>query len=253
MNNSLALKNTVCVVDAPIGSVWQSKPVRANFWRLLWFAVASSDWSRTHVNPFTAFLYRSNLGGITFCIDFVLAMTKAGVNQLFGLGEETEIIASGYDSVVFRRPVRLGTKFFCRFTLKEKTVYLGKTWYKWKLEVVGVDDGKIFCFGIFKAGFFPVKRSSLGNVLAKLPSPYTQITCSITALAVAFFVGLGVYHKITKPTWQQFLVGLEPQARNFYLAYDTHLIERIQRTGEVRDLAKVCTFQSAVEMWGEGP
>lgn len=253
MKPSILENSNDSAASAPIGHVWQSKPRRVGIWRLLWFAMASSDWSRTHANPFTAPLYRSNLGGATFCIDSVLAMTKAGISRLFDLGDDTEIIASGYDRVVFRRPVRVYTKFYCRFTLKEKTVLQGKTWYKWKFEVVDANDGKIFCFGIFKAGFFPVKRSLLGNGLSKLPSPCTQIACAIGVLMIAFFVGFGAYQKTSKPTWQQFLSSIEPQARNFFLNCDSQLLERIKRTGNVIDLAKVGTFQSAVEMWGIGP
>ncbi len=236
-----------------IGHTCQSKPVRASLWRLVWFACASSDWSRTHVNPLTSILYRSNLGGITFCIDFVLAMTKAGINQLFGLDEKTEIIASGYESVVFRRPVRLGTMFFCRFTLNEKTTYMEKTWCKWKFEVISAKDGKVFCFGIFKAGFFPVKRTLLGHGVAKLPNPYTQIACTVAAIAIIAVIGSSLIEKITKPTWQQFLTSLEPQAQDFYLDCDTRLIEHMKRTGNLSGLPKIGTFESAVAMYGEGP
>lgn len=252
MKNTPATNKNVSVIDAPIGHTWHSQPVRASLWRLIWFALASSDWSRTHVNPLTSQLYRSNLGGIAFCIDSVLAMTKAGINRLLGLGDCYEVIAAGYQRVVFRRPIRLGTTFCWRFTLLERNPLSGKMWCKLRFEILNAHGGDMFCFGIFKIGFFPVGRTPLGTCLARVPNSLIR-TGGIAASVMMILVGSAIYHQITKPTWPQFLASLEPQARNFFLESDAELLVRTQRTGNTNDLKKLGTFESAAEMWGVGP
>ncbi len=97
-------------------------------------------------------------------------------------------------------------------------------------------------------------RSGIHDQFVRKPSRVLlQTVSAVVALVLTMFVGTSLYQKATKPSWQEFLASANPQTRNFFLDCDKWLIERVQRTGETKLLAKVGTFESAREVWGDGP
>lgn len=89
-----------------------------------------------------------------------------------------------------------------------------------------------------------------------LRKPSRVILKTALATGVLAFTALlapVVHERAARPSYREFLAELSPKARNFYLKCDRNLLSRIERNGEVRLLAKVFTFDSAHEVWGEGP
>lgn len=250
--NTLPLRDSLEINKVPIGHTWKSETIRASLWRIVCFALASGDWSRTHVNPFTSWLFKSNLGGLTFCIDFVLAMTKVGVYKIFSFEEETEVIARGYSSVVFKRPVRVGMSFYYTFTLLPEHFSVGgHTWRKWRFQVIDSCTDNILCMGVWSAGFVPVKRSRAGVVIKRIPRPCLQLAAATTTL-VAILSGVFFIHTLRHPTWQEYLASLDPASRNTYLLGDIQLLTVIRQFGDLKLLKQVGTKES-VKWLLDGP
>lgn len=157
--------NSPSDVAEMIGHTWQSKPVRASLWRLLLYAITSGDWNPIHINPFTAWLYKSNLGGLTYCADLVLSRTKEGIHQIFGFDENAEIIASKYESVEFKLPVRVGMKFYYRFILEDCRVLRKKALCSWRFHVLEYGTDRLLYTGIWKSAYCPVEFSTAGKLI----------------------------------------------------------------------------------------
>jgi hypothetical protein len=163
---TLFLNKPSDVVNVPVGYTWQSKPIRASLWRLLLYAFVSGDWNPIHINPITALLYRSNLGGLTYCADLVLSRTKEGVHRIFGFVEKAEIIASKYEEVEFKRPVRVGMKFYYRFVLADRRIIRGKALCSWRFDVLEFGSDQLLYTGIWKSAYCPVEYSPVGKAIS---------------------------------------------------------------------------------------
>lgn len=161
---SRLLKNASDVDNVPIGYSWESEPMKAGFIQTILFAFATKDWNSFHVNPFTLFFFKSNLGGMTCHGDLVLSLTKAGIHKVFRFEEHTEIIARGYDLVQFKRPLRVNMRFYYRYTLLGREIIDHKAECKWRIEVVN-DKKKLLVLAIWANQYCPVSKSILGKIV----------------------------------------------------------------------------------------
>ncbi|MEK7463971.1 MAG: hypothetical protein AAB610_02525 [Patescibacteria group bacterium] len=197
MSNTLFLTRTADLKEVPIGYTWQSKPMKAGLWRLMLYAISSGDWNPVHINPFTAWLYKSNLGGLTYCADLVLAITKAGFQRMIKFKEQPETIATGYENVKFDGPINVGMKFYYRFTLESRELRgRGNAKCTWKFEVIEYKTDKVLYSGQWVAWYMLVKRSVQGQIvsgehqLVKLGLEYVrsryQTACVYTKLAFEY-------------------------------------------------------------------
>jgi len=186
---TLFLHSPSDVTNVPIGYTWQSKPVRASLWRLLLYALTSGDWNKVHINPITALLYRSNLGGLTYCADLVLSRTKEGVHRVFAFDKTAEIIASGYEEVEFKQPVRVGMSFYYRFILADRRVIREKAICKWRFEVLEARTDRLLYSGIWKSVYCPVEYSKLGVQLFRTADVCkTGLVCAPGIAMLAFLL-----------------------------------------------------------------
>ncbi len=162
---TLILNNASDLAKVPIGHTWQCKPVRASLWKLILHAIIDRDWNPVHINPFTALLYKSDLGGLTLCGDLALSLTKACVHRFFRFVERAEVIASRYEEVDFKHPVRVGMRFYCRFILADRRVIRGKALCTWRFEALECKSDRLLFTGIWKSSFCPVEFSAIGKAV----------------------------------------------------------------------------------------
>ncbi len=181
------------IQNIPEGFVWKSGWEKVSRMQALWFAIATGDWNRVHFNPFTWFLYRSNLGGQTVTGDMLLSLTKKGALKMVE-GDDTEVVAYGYEQVKFLRPLHVGARFQYTYTLIKKETMRQKTVYHWAIEVCD-QSGKLICRAVWKAGYMPVEKSSIGNkafpVLHRLPQ--------IVGAACVLLLAIGVWQMSKNP------------------------------------------------------
>lgn len=175
------------VAHVPVGYIWESNLTRIGLIRIFLFALVSGDLNKIHINPFTFFLFNSNLGGMTCPGDMVLSITKEGIYQVFEFEEDTEVIAFGYDKVEFRRPLHVGSLFRYRYTLLERDIVKSKAKCKWKIEVVD-KQGKAICWAIWANGYYPVSKSTQGKVITPLADVIEKVliySFTVTILLLA--------------------------------------------------------------------
>jgi acyl dehydratase len=155
----------------------------------LWFAIATGDWNRIHFNPFTWFLYKSNLGGQTVTGDMLLSLTKKGALKMVKT-DETEIVAFGYEQVEFKKPLHVGVPFKYVYTLVKRR----KNICHWSIQAVDMSGEKI-CTALWKSGYMPVEKSPLGkkvfSILPRLPQ--------IVGTACLILIGLCVWNLSKHP------------------------------------------------------
>jgi acyl dehydratase len=176
------------VSAVPADHVWRSKPVRARLWRLLFYALASGDRNRVHINPLTAWLYKSNLGGLTYCADLVLAITKAGFHRIITFKEQlSETIAREYEAVKFKAPVRVGMLIYYTFALEDREVSERSAVCTWKFKVYEYGSDKLLYFGTWISVYKEVELSKRGVVASEA----WQLTkmASIMAICCALWGG----------------------------------------------------------------
>ncbi len=186
MNTALFLTRAADLENVPIGYTWQSKPLKAALWRLILYAISSGDWNPVHINPLTAYFYKSNLGGLTYCADLVLAITKSGFQQMIKFQEQPETIAIGYEDVKFDGPINVGTKFYYRFILKNREIRgRGSAKCIWRFEVIGCKTNKVLYSGQWTAWYMTVRRSVQGQIVQRFVK-----TCGLLFLTTLPFYWL---------------------------------------------------------------
>jgi len=179
------LVNEQDVANIPIGYTWESPLMRAGFFRTILFALLTGDWNKIHVNPVTFFFYKSNLGGMTCPGDMVLSLTKRGVHKMFRFEKDVEVITSGYDSVKFKRPLRVGSLFRYRYVLISSGVTDGISRCKWRIEIIDKKK-KIISVAIWANWYYPVERTTLGKIL--IPTFVAGETLVRYTTAIAFII-----------------------------------------------------------------
>lgn len=185
------LKNVSDLNKVPVGYVWESCLTRIGFVRTVLFALVTGDLNRIHVNPFTWFFFKSNLGGMTCPGDMVLSITKGSIHQIFDFEEDTEIIAFGYDSVEFSRPLRVGSLFHCRYTLLAREIVRSKMKCRWRIEVVD-ERNKTACTAVWTNGYCPVVRSECGRIALPIvavggrTAPYVLVTILLFLIIIGW-------------------------------------------------------------------
>ena len=207
MSKTLFLTSAADVSSVPIGHTWQSKPMRIGLWRLILQALISGDWNPIHINPLTAWLYRSNLGGLTSCADLVLAMTKAGFQRMIKFSEQTETIARGYDQTKFDGPINIRTKFYYRFTLKNRKVLSGTAHCAWIFEVLKYKTDEVLYIGVWHSSYKPVAHSLAGQIvlcehpLVKTARVYAEsaTTCITLSVGIPLMLSIPVAWWYFKP------------------------------------------------------
>ncbi len=169
------LKNISDISSLPIGFRWQSGLLFVSFFRFILFAIATGDWNKVHINPFTAWRYRSNLKGLACCGDLVLALTKPGIHKILRIDEDTEIIALGYSSVELKRPLHLGMCYKYSYTLTNRSLKKGRAYCDWLIEVK-TEKGELVASSTWRMFYSPVeKRQFVQPILKKLLETVTEI------------------------------------------------------------------------------
>jgi hypothetical protein len=149
------------------GFCWQSEIRFVSFWRFILFALVTGDWNKVHINPFTAWKYKTNLRGLACCGDFVLALTKPGIHKIFHISEDAEIIALGYSSVDLKRPLNLGMGYQYSYTLVRSSVRKGRAYCDWLIEMK-TPQGEIIVSAAWKMFYAPVERRKFIKPLIKM-------------------------------------------------------------------------------------
>ena len=189
------LESEMDVGSVPIGYVWESELLRVSFFQAVLFALVTGDWNKIHVNPLTFFFYRSNLGGMTCSGDMVLSLTKWGVHRIFSFEKDVEVIAFGYESVDFKRPLHVGSLFRYRYTLLDREIVKGAARCRWQIEIVD-QRGKIICSAVWTNGYYPVVRTAVGRFsIPALTASGVVARCAFSIVLLAFVVfGWYFYH-----------------------------------------------------------
>ncbi|MSR78603.1 MAG: hypothetical protein EXS59_00445 [Candidatus Taylorbacteria bacterium] len=97
-------------------------------------------------------------------------------------------------------------------------------------------------------------RSSIHNQFVRKPIRLIAgVVSVVSVLMLVVFLGGSLYQKTTRPSYYEFLAGLPPQARNFYLDLEIKLVERAQSGIDVKNLYRIGTSKYASEVWGDWP
>jgi hypothetical protein len=184
------LKRISEIGDLPIGFYWQSDRLIVSFFRFILFAIATGDWNKVHINPFTAWRFRSNLKSLTCCGDFVLALTKSGIHKILEFDEDIEIIALGYGSVELKRPLHIGMFYQYSYTLMSRSVKKGRAYCDWLIEVK-TEKGEPIASSTWRMFYSPVERRRfvqpiLKKLLETVAEIYRHPVDSILFLLFAF-------------------------------------------------------------------
>lgn len=184
------IKKISDIGNLPTGFCWQSGLMIVSFFRFILFAIATGDWNKVHINPFTAWRYRSNLEGLTCCGDLVLALTKPGIHKIFRFDEDVEVIASGYSSVELRQPLHLGMFYRYSYTLMSRSVRRGRAYCDWLIEVK-TEKGELIALSTWRMFYSPVERRRfvqpmLKKLLETIAEIYRHPVDSILLLLLAF-------------------------------------------------------------------
>ncbi len=186
----MKIKNAAALRSLENGFSWEStQTFQAGFFQILLFALATGDWNKIHINPFTLFLFKSKLGGMTCPGDMVLSLTKKAIYQIFEFEKETEVIAFNYREVEFSRPLRVWTLYRYGYTFLGTIVEDNKTKYKWKIEVINQKTSEVLCSAIWLCGFYSATKSKVGKVLLPVfgfVKSFTTILFYIFACVVLF-------------------------------------------------------------------
>jgi hypothetical protein len=157
------------ILSVPVGYVWESELERASLVRLVLFSLITGDWNKFHANPFTSFLYKSNLRGLTYPGNLVLSITEKGIYRALPFEENTETIAASISSK-FELPLRVWSSFRYRYTLLHREIAEGngkgiKTKCKctWRIEVLN-KRGKLLCDMAWMTEHKPVEESAAGKI-----------------------------------------------------------------------------------------
>ncbi len=163
------------ICNLPVGFCWQSRLMVVSFFRFILFAIATGDWNKVHINPFTAWRYRSNLKGLTCCGDLVLALTKPSIHKILSFAEDTEIIALGYSSVELKQPLHLGMCYQYSYTLMHRVVKRSRAYCDWLIEVK-TEKGELIASSTWRMFYSPVERRQFVQpTLKKLLDTITEI------------------------------------------------------------------------------
>lgn len=168
------------VGSIPVGHTWNSQTTRTGWFKAILFALVTGDWNRFHINPLTLFFFNSNLGGMTCPGDMLLGLTKEAIHSVFDFEEDTEVIAFGYETVKFKKPLRVGERFHYRYTLLERKVLRNNAICKWKIEIFD-EQSRTVVEATWTNGYYPVQKSRFG--LCALRTFYT------TARSLTVFFG----------------------------------------------------------------
>ena len=151
------IKNIADIAKLAKGFCWQSKAVVVGDIRFILFALATGDWNKIHINPFTAWRYKSNLNGLACCGDLVLGLTKHGIHKIFHFTQDVEIVALGYSEVAFKRPLNLGMHYQYSYTLMQSSVKRNCVYCTWLIEMKNL-EGDIIASATWKMFYAPVAR-----------------------------------------------------------------------------------------------
>ncbi len=180
---------TMNIQNLSEGFIWKSQWQKVTRLQAFWFAIATGDWNRTHFNPFTWFLYKSNLGGQTVTGDMLLSITKNGALRMIK-SDKIEVIAFGYDQIEFKKPLHIGVPFQYIYTLVKRR----KNICHWSIKVSN-RSGEEICSALWKSGYMPVEKSPLGKkVFSTLP-----MIPQITGITCLLILGLGVWRLSKNP------------------------------------------------------
>jgi acyl dehydratase len=170
----MKLQNAAAICELPVDYAGASPLRRAGFLQTICFSIASGDWNENHVNPFTMLSYQSNLGGMTCPGDLVLGKTKAALQGALTFVEPTETIAHGYTRVTFRKPLRVGMRFRCRFRLIDRKVLKKNlALCHWDITVVNT-GGETLCEAQWRAFYKPVERATFRQALRTLKNCFAR-------------------------------------------------------------------------------
>lgn len=172
------------------GSVWESQWQKVTQIQVLCFAIATGDWNRIHFNPFTWFIYKSNLGGQTITGDMLLSITKKGVLRMTAESDKIEVVALGYDRVEFKKPLHVNVQFKYMYTLTKRR----KNIFHWSIKVIS-QSGEEICTAYWKSIYMPVEKSTLGNKVYSALPKLQSIIC-ITCLII---LGFGMWRLSKNP------------------------------------------------------
>ena len=162
------------------------------------FALATGDWNKIHINPFTAWRYKSNLKGLTCCGDFVLALTKPGIHKVFHFDQDVEIVALGYTDVELKQPLHIGMRYQYSYTLSQCIVKKNRTYCTWHIEMKS-SSGNIITEATWKMFYVPVERRLFIVPAVKLLSGffvdlYRQPLKYVCFCAIAMIITILCWH-----------------------------------------------------------
>ncbi|MEI7513154.1 MAG: hypothetical protein WCJ74_00850 [bacterium] len=191
----MILKNIAEIGSLAKGFHWQSAVKMVGDIRFILFALATGDWNKIHINPFTAWRYKSNLKGLTCCGDFVLALTKPGIHKMFRFIQDVEIIALGYTDVELKHPLHLGMYYQYSYTLDQCLVRKNRTYCTWLIEMKSL-EGDIIAKATWKMFYVPVERrtfvtpvlQALREFIVDLWQHPVRYFCLSTIIAIITFL-----------------------------------------------------------------
>jgi acyl dehydratase len=128
------------IATIPDKHTYTSPPKTAKYLWTLLFGFLSGDLNPIHINPLTSKNYKSRLGGLARHGISTLAQAESFIFKIFSFTEPTEVIAKGYNSIRYFKPVNMGDKITYTYTLLRKKVVEEKKYAECIWQVKGTNQ-----------------------------------------------------------------------------------------------------------------
>ena len=135
------------------------KKKATQIWTFL-FGLLSGDMNPIHINPFTSMNFKSRLGGLSRHGISTLAQAESFIFKVLKFKEPTEIIAKGYNSIDYAKPVRIGDKLIYTYTLLRKKVNVAKKYSQCIWQIKGTNQqGEDVFSAEWVIMYFPIQKN----------------------------------------------------------------------------------------------
>jgi acyl dehydratase len=174
----LQLNSYADVASVPNNYTYVSEKKRARYFWTLIFGLISGDLNPIHINPLTSKNYKSKLKGLARHGISTIAQAESFIFKILSFTEDTEIIAKGYNSIRYTRPVNMGDSITYTYVLLGKKVIEDKKQSECVWQIKGVNqNGKDIFIAEWIILYSAVEKNIITTEISPLPlfTPPMQI------------------------------------------------------------------------------